>query len=155
MRVGEGLGVGVMLGVADGLGVKVGRGVRVNVGVVDGCGVIVAVEVSAGRIVGIVTGVGERARTDRKMAKIKTTIVISAYKASSEVRRISPASESLLGLSGGCDVIKFGERQYSARFRSRGICLTIFLDMLESIGSFQVVRSIFPVKRKCLSRISS
>ncbi|MEJ2299950.1 MAG: hypothetical protein P8Y14_00445 [Anaerolineales bacterium] len=79
----------MMLGVTEGLGVKVGWGVRVRVDVEEGCGVIVGVEVSTGRIVGIVAGIGERARTDRKMVRIKTIIVISAYKARSEVRRIS------------------------------------------------------------------
>lgn len=50
------------------------------------------VEVSTGRIVGIVAGVGESARTDKKIVRIRTTIVISAYRARSEVRRTSPAS---------------------------------------------------------------
>jgi hypothetical protein len=90
--VGEGEGVGVMLGVADGFGVKVGRGVRVRVGVEDGCGVIVSVEVSTGRIVGIVAGAGERARTDRKIARIKTIIVMSAYKARREILRFPSPS---------------------------------------------------------------
>ena len=81
----------MILGVMEGLGVKVGWGVRVRVDVEEGCVVIVGVEVSTGKIVGIVAGIGERARTDRKMVRIKTIIVISAYKARSEVRRISSA----------------------------------------------------------------
>lgn len=75
------VGVGDILGVAEGLDVKVARGVGEMLGggvrEGDGAGVV---EV-AGTRVGMVWGWGDRARIERNMVRIRTRMVMRAYRA--------------------------------------------------------------------------
>lgn len=75
------VGVGETLEVTEGLGVKVARGVGETLGEGvregDGAGVV---EV-AGTRVGMVRGWGDRARIERNIVRIRTSMVTRAYRA--------------------------------------------------------------------------